>query len=54
MESHKAAKPFVWIQSEDGTTYLCPKDEVQDAQSYGKLELEKYCINESTVPPWND
>ena len=54
MESHKPAKPFVWVKDKDGNTYLCPKEELVDPKNLSQSDLKNYCIDESTVPPWND
>jgi hypothetical protein len=54
MESHKPAKPFVWVKDKDGNTYLCPKEELVDPKNLSQSEIKNYCIDESTVPPWND
>jgi len=54
MNEHKAAKPFTWVKDKEGNTYLCPREELVDPKSLNEEELKRYCIDESTVPPWSD
>jgi len=54
MNDHKAAKPFTWVKGKEGNTYLCPKEELVDPKNLNEEELKRYCIDESTTPPWND
>jgi hypothetical protein len=54
MKEHKAAKPFTWVKDKEGNTYLCPKEELVDPKGLNEEELKRYCIDESTTPPWAD
>lgn len=47
--SHKAAKPLVWVKTNDGTTYICPKSELRDPKNVSKEELSQ-CVDESHNP----
>ena len=49
---YKAAKPMVWIKANDGDTYICPKNEIDDPRNVSEAELSR-CVNESENPQNN-
>jgi len=49
---HKAAKPMVWVRGNDGTSYICPKDAVNDTRNVKNHELTD-CVDESQNPQNN-
>ncbi len=48
----KAAKPMIWIRTEDGNTWVCPKDAISDPNNVSADELAM-CVNESYNPQNN-
>jgi hypothetical protein len=50
----KHRRSFTWVKDKEGNTFLCPKQELVDPTGMNETELKKYCIDESTTPPWND
>ena len=48
----KAAKPMVWIKTEDDDTWICPKDSITDRKNVSAAELAD-CVNESHNPQNN-
>lgn len=49
---YQAAKPLVWVKTNDGTTYICPKSELRDPKKVSKEELSQ-CMDESLNPQNN-
>ena len=48
----KAARPMIWIRTEDGNTWVCPKDAISDPNNVSDEELTM-CVNESYNPQNN-
>ncbi len=44
----KAAKPMVWIKTEDGNTWICPKDAISDRNNVSPDELATASTSRST------
>ena len=49
---HKAAMPMVWVRGNDGSTYICPKNEIRDPRNVTRDELGR-CLDESQNPQNN-
>jgi|GEM_PF-1437655 len=49
---HKATDPKVWVEGNDGTTYICSKSDVTDPKNATDSELER-CLDESQNPQNN-
>ena len=50
--THKAAKPLIWIKDRNGETYMCPLNAVKDPKNATEAELAQ-CMIESHNPQNN-
>jgi len=50
--SWKPAKVMVWVKTNDGDTWMCPKSSIRDRKNVSAAELAD-CVNESDNPQNN-
>jgi len=50
--SWKPAKIMVWVKTNDGDTWMCPKSSIRDRKNVSAAELAD-CVNESDNPQNN-